>query len=179
MESSLRWGQAASHENAEATIKIIDFGTSAFCKTTLSQRSGTALYIAPEVLSQEYNEKCDVWSCGVILFILLSGKPPFYGRTDREVLRRIQKGEYSMKGPEWSQVSVGAKRLVTKMLEYNHKTRISASEAVQDEWIISYGSCPASSREVEASVLENLKNFHADQKLQHAVLTFIASQLVT
>ena len=86
----------------DATLKIIDFGTSAIfdTKKLLTQKYGTSYYIAPEVLNMNYNEKCDIWSCGVILYIILSGKPPFYGKNDQEILRSILAGHYSMKGVE-------------------------------------------------------------------------------
>lgn len=69
-------------EAPDANIKVIDFGTSALFHSNqkLTQKYGTSYYIAPEVLRRDYNEKCDIWSCGVIMYILLSGKPPFYGR---------------------------------------------------------------------------------------------------
>ena len=121
-------------ESHDATVKVIDFGTSTVHdnQQNLTQRYGTAYYIAPEVLQKDYNEKCDIWSCGVILYILLSGKPPFYGRQDRDILRRVNKGEYSLKGPEWENISQGAKNFIGKMLDYNPRTRISASKAMQD-----------------------------------------------
>lgn len=83
-----------------SSIKVIDFGTSqAFRKNQrMKEKFGTPYYIAPEVLRQDYNEKCDIWSCGVILYILLSGRPPFNGITDKEILDKVKQGSYSMNG---------------------------------------------------------------------------------
>lgn len=80
------------------TIKVIDFGTSERFKAgeKMKQTFGTAYYIAPEVLTSEYNEKCDVWSIGVILYILLSGRPPFDGKDDREIVRKVRIGHYDL-----------------------------------------------------------------------------------
>jgi calcium-dependent protein kinase len=80
-------------------IKLIDFGAALFIPpdTKISERSGTPYYIAPEVLSGKYNEKCDIWSIGVILFILLSGTPPFNGFTDEEIMDNVKKGSYNFK----------------------------------------------------------------------------------
>jgi calcium-dependent protein kinase len=82
------------------SIKIIDFGTAkAFVPDSkMHQLLGTPFYIAPEVLMGDYNEKCDVWSCGVILYILLSGTPPFFGKTDKEVMRAVKKGQFTYRG---------------------------------------------------------------------------------
>lgn len=80
------------------TIKVIDFGTSQRFEATkkMKQTFGTAYYIAPEVLTSEYNEKCDVWSIGVILYILLSGRPPFDGKDDKEIVRKVRIGHYDL-----------------------------------------------------------------------------------
>jgi len=79
----------------ELSVKVIDFGTAhAFNASKLKATTGTAYYIAPEVLQKNYNEKCDVWSCGVILYILLSGTPPFNGRTDEEILQAVRRTRF-------------------------------------------------------------------------------------
>lgn len=168
-------------ESVDAHIKVIDFGTSALYSSTdhMTQKYGTSYYIAPEVLKRNYNEKCDVWSCGVILFILLCGKPPFYGKEDRDIIKRVEKGEYSFRGSEWQSVSESAKNLIRKMLTYNPAFRISAKEALEDEWISTHCNMPLSKNPPEALVLNNLKSFAAQIKLQQAIMTFIASQLLT
>ena len=81
-------------------IKVIDFGTSQKFDhdKSMNQTFGTAYYIAPEVLTTEYNEKCDVWSIGVIMYILLSGRPPFDGKDDREIIKKVRLGEFSLSG---------------------------------------------------------------------------------
>ena len=121
-------------ESVDATVKIIDFGTSAIFEEAkqLTQKYGTAYYIAPEVLRKQYNEKCDIWSCGVILYIFLCGRPPFSGKNDKDILMKVQQGNVTMTGQEWVKVSQEAKSLVTKMLAYDPKLRYSAKQALQD-----------------------------------------------
>jgi calcium-dependent protein kinase len=82
------------------SIKVIDFGTSQKFspEVKMNQTYGTAYYIAPEVLTTDYNEKCDVWSVGVILFILLSGRPPFDGKDDKEIVKKVRIGKFSTSG---------------------------------------------------------------------------------
>jgi len=116
---------------------VIDFGTSQKFEANkkMNQTYGTAYYIAPEVLQSEYNEKCDIWSIGVILYILLSGKPPFDGKDDKEIVKRVKIGQYSLAGPEWKKISKDAIDLIKKMLEYDPKKRISADIAINHPWI--------------------------------------------
>ena len=168
-------------DSPDALLKIIDFGTSKIFDTSMkmTQKYGTAYYIAPEVLRREYTEKCDVWSCGVILYILLSGKPPFYGRSDKEILEKVARGQYSMDDQEWGRVSKDAKNLIKKMLQMSTVARISAKEALEDNWIVSNTQHSLRDTPVPTESLNNLKAFRTERKLQHAVLTFISSQLIS
>jgi calcium-dependent protein kinase len=102
-------------------LKVIDFGASMRFDPNkqMNQVFGTAYYIAPEILKFDYNEKCDVWSLGVILFILLSGKPPFSGENDKEILDNVRSGIFSLSGNEWAGISSEAKDLVKQMLTYD------------------------------------------------------------
>jgi calcium-dependent protein kinase len=118
-------------------IKIIDFGTAQSFKkdTKLKSVLGTPYYIAPEVLLRNYDEKCDVWSCGVILYILLSGTVPFYGETDAEILAAVKRATFTFYSPTWNDISTEAKELVTKMLAFPPSRRISAHNAYMHKWI--------------------------------------------
>lgn len=118
-------------------IKLIDFGLSkifAIDQWKTANIVGTPLYMAPEVFIGKYNEKCDVWSCGVILYILLSGRAPFFSKDRNNLIELIIKGQYSFNFPEFSTVSNEAKDLITKMLCEQNR-RISAKEVLEQEWL--------------------------------------------
>jgi len=99
-------------------LKIIDFGLSKEYKPEdkMTTRAGTPYYISPEVLMGKYDESCDIWSAGVILYILLTGMPPFYGDSDLEILNRVKAGKYDLEIPELEHVSKKAKDLISKMI---------------------------------------------------------------
>lgn len=144
----------------------------------MQQIYGTAYYIAPEVLNSNYTEKCDCWSIGVILYIMLSGKPPFPGRNDDVITEKVRIGHYSMDGKEWANISSEAKDFVRKLMEKNPDKRISAAAALQHPWIQNMDE-KRFDNELNIDALSHLKEFNAEHKLQHAAITFMVSQLST
>ena len=152
----------------------------------MKQTFGTAYYIGPEVLTSEYNEKCDVWSIGVILYILLSGRPPFDGKDDREIVRKVRIGHYDLNSkfhntlqfiaPEFKYVSKEAIDLLKKMLTYDPDRRISAEESLRHPWITKKAYEEIDNEGI-LNALTNLKNFNIEQKLQQATITYLVSQL--
>lgn len=126
------------HNNINSPVKLIDFGISVkFEKDTkLKEKTGTVLYIAPEVIDGSYDEKCDIWSCGVLMYMMLCGIPPFYGANRKEVMAKIKKGKFSFKSKIWSVISPEAKDLIEKMLTYNPEKRPSCREVLSHPWFI-------------------------------------------
>lgn len=123
-------------------LKLIDFGFGKFYNRRLRMKTtcGTLSYVAPEVLSKSYTSQCDLWSLGVIIFTLLSGRMPFYGE-DCDQIRNIRKGRFSMKHDHWKDVSEAACNFVHFLLEVDPEKRLTAPAALQDSWITML--CPA------------------------------------
>ena len=158
-------------------IKVIDFGTAKIFNKNKTEKKviGSAYYIAPEVLLSKYNEKCDIWSCGVIMYIMLCGKPPFAGDDD-EILDKIKKGKFDLKGDPWGKVSAEAKDLIKHMLDMNNNSRISGQKAIQHKWFKKYKMrerfTNVGAEKLKASI-ENIKKCKTDNKLQEAALAFL------
>jgi len=173
--------ESTPQEGKEIIIKMIDFGTSSLFSsaTHLHKKIGTPYYIAPEVLNMDYTEKCDVWSCGVILYILLSGYPPFPGKSNEDIMRKVRIGQFHFNHSEFNTVSAEAKTLIRNMLVMDQRTRISAEAALQDPWITRHTAQGPLTSPLTLASLENLKHFRADEKLKQAALSFITSQLLT
>ena len=118
-------------------IKLIDFGCSKYFvkknkkKKKLSGIIGTSIYCSPEVVDNLYDEKCDEWSCGVLMYILLGGIPPFYGDTEEEIFEKIKKCEYDFSPPPFKKVSKNCKDLIRRLLEPKKQYRIKANEALR------------------------------------------------
>ena len=169
-------------------IKIIDFGTGEVNKhKMLSEKTGTAYYIAPEVINNCYNEKCDMWSCGVILYILLCGCPPFSADNDDEIFNKIKIGKYHLKGKVWSEISSEAINLISELLTKDIDKRLSAEQALNHAWFKNMFS-DKNKELLEAQkinfpkthlkgIISNIKTFRAEKKLQQAALAFIVHNL--
>lgn len=160
-------------------IKLIDFGAATLFEPNikLTEMIGSAFYISPEVTRYNYNELCDEWSCGVIIYILLSGTPPFPGNTNEEIIGKIRTGKYNFSGPIWDSVSENAKDLIAKLL-CPSKNRITAKQALVHPWIQGQGNYPEPSHEFLTRTMENLQHFHLINKFRDAISVFISSQVL-
>ncbi|CAD2085436.1 CAMK/CDPK protein kinase [Plasmodium vinckei petteri] len=170
------------NKNSLLNIKIVDFGLSSFFSKDykLRDRLGTAYYIAPEVLKKKYNEKCDVWSCGVIMYILLCGYPPFGGQNDQDIIKKVEKGKYYFDFNDWKNISDEAKELIKLMLTYDYNKRCTAEEALNSRWIKKYANnINKSDQKTLCGALSNMRKFEGSQKLAQAAILFIGSKLTT
>ena len=165
------------NQDPKSPIKVIDFGMSKICDPNdiMFERVGSAYYIAPEVLEGMYDEKCDIWSAGVILYILLCGYPCFNGSTDEQIYKQIRKKKYSFPSPEWDAISDDAKNLIKKMLT-DAMDRISAEDILKDPWVLERAPNAKKGGVVQLNEGQ-LKNYANSSKMRKAVLTYIASRL--
>ncbi|KAL7176558.1 hypothetical protein ACSBR2_029982 [Camellia fascicularis] len=136
---------------------------------------GSPYYVAPEVLHKYYGLEIDVWSAGVILYILLSGVPPFWGETDKGIFRQIIKGKLDFESDPWPNISESAKDLIQKMLCRDPKKRITAHEVLCHPWIAD--DSIAADKPLDFAVLSCLKQFSAMNKLKKMALHVIAERL--
>lgn len=168
-------------KNDTLLIKLIDFGGARYYHKDkkMSKLHGTPYYIAPEVLSANYDEKCDIWSCGVILYILLCGYPPFGGDDENEIMEEVKKAKYDFPDKEWNSVSSEAKNLISKMLTKNPQDRLSADQCLQHKWfeILKQSKKQASSEKLSKAV-NNMKVFKKERKLEQATTAFIVNQIM-
>ena len=128
----------------------------------MNQKFGTPYYIAPEVLNNNYDEKCDLWSIGVILYILLCGYPPFNGSNDEQIIKKVKEGKYRTDEEEWQNISNDAIDIINKLLQYEPHNRISAADALQHKWIREQSTVEID-KEISTKTLQNLKNFSVSQ----------------
>ncbi len=162
-------------------VKIIDFGTAKIFEKGQSQNNyvGSSYYMAPEVLNRKYNEKCDIWACGVIMYILLSGKPPFDGIDDNEILDNIRIGQYDISSYPFNTLSDECIDLIQKLLTYDYKKRISANDALLHKWFkrkefINKNKVNTIPKELAIQMINNMKNYNkTDNLLYCAVIAYL------
>ena len=163
-------------KDENSPIKVIDFGMSKRfdSKHFMSEKVGTAYYISPEVLQGKYDEKCDIWSAGVILYIIICGYPCFNGEDDDEIFAAIQKGKIAFPSPEWDDISEDAKELIKKMC-CSPKKRLTAEQVLNETWV--KDNAPRAGKALLPLKVDPFKNYSNSNKLRKAVLTYIASRL--
>ena len=159
-------------------IKIVDFGLSQSfdLKGVLKSKVGTAYYVPPEILAGNYTEKCDVWSAGVILFILLSGEPPFNGSSDGIIYSNIKKLKFDFSNEKWKNISNEAKDLISRMLIPEEK-RLSASQVLQHPWFNLVKNDKISLEKLSFEKENFFKEYNESNQLKKIVLLYIASKL--
>ena len=163
------------------TVKIIDFGTSGKLKNgeMFNLNVGTPLYISPEVLNNKYNEKGDIWSCGVIMYMMLSGQPPFKGDNDEEIYQSIKEGKYNFNDEKWDEISSDAKDLIKNLLIKDINKRYSAKNALSHPWITKHRRNKVLDKQKLSEVVTNLRNYSAKLKLQQLTLAYIVHNLTS
>ena len=164
-------------QDENSPIKVIDFGMSRIFnnKQAMFDKVGTAYYISPEVLDGFYDEKCDIWSAGVILYILLCGYPPFNGNDDDEIFESIKKRKFVFPDAEWANISKEAKDLINKMLS-DPLTRLTAEQVLGHPWLVNQLNKNTKAKEIKIN-FNTFKTYSGANKLSRAVLTYIASRL--
>ncbi|BFZ02148.1 hypothetical protein BsWGS_05187 [Bradybaena similaris] len=151
----------------DSKLKIADFGLSTIVsdKVAMMTVCGTPGYCAPEVLKGDrYFKSCDMWSIGVIAYILLCGYEPFYDENEMAMFKKILKGEYTFESPWWDDVSDNAKDLVRKLLVVDPKKRLTAGAALKHVWVTGM----ANKRTHKEGTVEKIKEFNARRKLKLA-----------
>lgn len=170
-------------KNGYLIIKVIDFGTATIFDKNKKQSKlmGSTYYMAPEVITKNYSEKCDLWSVGVILYILLSGTLPFCGKNDQETFDLIQNSnDYLSFSDKWDYISLGSKSLISKLLERDVNKRSCAEEALNDPWLNSFNlkqKYQQVSPERLNHFIDSLKGYKANYKLQQAAIAIIVHNL--
>ena len=154
-------------------IKVIDFVLSQFTKEKLKTKVGTAYYISPEVLNGDYTEKCDIWSAGVILYIFLSGDPPFNGPNDNEIYQKISKMKFSFPEEKWKNISNEAKDLISHMIA-PEKERYTAKKVLEHPWFKNASTEPLNNVNFDPI---SFKGFAKATELKKISLLYIASRL--
>jgi len=174
-----------SSKEKGAHVKLIDFGLSrSFYKFQMTgegkclrmqTKVGTAHYMAPEILKQDYSYACDTWSAGVILYIMLCGYPPFIGKDEEEVFQANLDGKYDFDDKVWEQVSEEAKDLIQHIL-VPEKERLTPKECLNHPWVKNSfdRDIPDVTQEV---FLNRMRNFQNASRLKKAVLSYLASRV--
>ncbi|XP_062213167.1 nuclear pore complex protein NUP1-like [Phragmites australis] len=164
-------------QKEEAALKTIDFGLSIFFRPDqiFNDVVGSPYYVAPEILKKKYGPEADVWSAGVIIYILLCGVPPFWAENEQGIFEEVLHGKLDFQSEPWPSISEGAKDLVRRMLVRDPKKRLTAHEVLRHPWVQVGGLAP--DKPLDSAVLSRMKQFSAMNKLKKMALRVIAENL--
>ena len=181
-----KWSKNYVNDMLNYEVKLIDFGCSKYFfdknrHKRLSGIIGSTLYCSPEVVDDLYDELCDEWSCGVLMYILLSGEPPFQGETEEEVFKEIKKCKYNFNLNAFKDVSYNCKNLIKKLLEPNKKKRIKASEALKHPFFTEFfNPSHAMTANKDLNILKKLINYKkSTSKFHEAMYAFICNNFIS
>ncbi|KAJ7971348.1 putative Calcium-dependent protein kinase [Quillaja saponaria] len=165
------------NEEEDSPLNAIDFGLSVFFKPgeIFYDVVGSPYYVAPEVLGKRYGPEADVWSAGVIIYILLCGVPPFWAESEDDIFEEVLHGDLDFSSDPWPNISKSAEDLVRKMLVRDPRKRITAHEVLCHPWVQVDGVAP--DKPLDPAVLSRLKQFFAMNKLKKMALRVIAEKL--
>ena len=157
-------------------IKLIDFGCSKMftrTKRNFNDVVGTLVYCSPEVLSNNYNEMCDIWSCGVLMYCLLCGYFPFMGSDEEEIIKRILSGKFEFDVEDFNGISYEAKDLITRCLKYEPSKRITIQEALNHRF---FNDLKKSNKFTDNDIqtLHSLKGMNKYTKFDQLILTYLS-----
>ncbi|CAN4113925.1 unnamed protein product [Withania somnifera] len=165
------------NEEEDSQLKTIDFGLSMFFKPgqIFDDIVGSPYYVAPEVLRKRYGPAADIWSAGVIIYILLSGVPPFWGESEEEIFDEVLHGDIDFELNPWPKISQGAKDLVRRMLVRDPRKRLTAHEVLCHPWVQIDGVAP--DKPLDSAIFTRLTQFSAMNKLKKMAIRVIAERL--
>ena len=166
-------------KNNYPNIKVGDFGMIKLLPKNTKQNKiiRSLFYVAPEVFKNNYNEKCDIWSCGVIMYTLLSNNKPFDGKNEDEIISKIEKGEFDLKSQPFDKISDNAKDLIQKLLIMDTEKRINAQEALNHIWFKENRSKELFNQiydeNVTIKLIDNLKKYKKTSIIQETALAYL------
>ena len=166
-----------SDNSDSGVLKIIDLVNSIDNKGFADKIVGTSHYLAPEVFTGKFSAASDIWACGVVLYALLVGVPPFTGKTDAEVRKKAVKGLPGFKEKAWAKISNHAKRVVRLMLTFDPLKRPTAQDLLSDPWVKQSLKFLDISKPMIARTFKNFKSFYSTNKLQQAIYMFMSQSV--
>ena len=171
-------------KNGCLQVKLIDFGTAKIFEKGHQENKyvGSSYYMAPEIIRRKYDEKCDLWSIGVIMYILLTGRPPFDGNDDDEILENVKKGVYDTYSYPYPLLSSHSKDLINKLLQYDPKKRISADQAIEHPWFKTAefkkkDKVNTIAPELARELIHNMTKYRSDNILKCAVIAYLVHHI--